>query len=55
MADVISFGVAAYVGAVDERLWLGDVEIAGFRLHWLALLYAASGSLMTSRIRIPKI
>lgn len=46
--------LAAYRGAIGERLWLGEVEIAGFRLHWLALLYAASGSLMISRIRIPK-
>ena len=47
--------LAAYLGAIDEQLWLGDVELAGFRLHWLALAFAASGSLMISRIRIPKI
>lgn len=47
--------LAAYFGAIGERLWLGEIEIGGFRLHWLALLYAASGSLMISRIRIPKI
>jgi CDP-diacylglycerol--serine O-phosphatidyltransferase len=41
--------------AIGERLWLGDIEIAGFRLHWLVLFYAASGSLMISRIRIPKL
>jgi CDP-diacylglycerol--serine O-phosphatidyltransferase len=46
---------AAYLGAIGERLWLGEAEIAGFRLHWLALVYAVSGSLMISRIRIPKI
>jgi CDP-diacylglycerol--serine O-phosphatidyltransferase len=47
--------LAAYLGAIEERLWLGEVEIGGFRLHWLVLLYAVSGSLMISRIRIPKL
>ena len=47
--------LAAYVGAIDDRLWLGEVEIASLRLHWLTLAFAASGSLMISRIRIPKL
>jgi CDP-diacylglycerol--serine O-phosphatidyltransferase len=47
--------LAAYVGATGDGLWFGEVEIAGFRLHWLSLLYAVSGSLMISRIRIPKL
>lgn len=47
--------LAAYFGNIGDRLWLGEIELGGFRLHWLALLYAASGSLMISRIRIPKI
>ena len=47
--------LAAYLGAIGEQLWLGEVELAGFRLHWLALVFAVSGSLMISRIRIPKI
>jgi CDP-diacylglycerol--serine O-phosphatidyltransferase len=46
---------AASVGAIGERLWLGAVELAGVRLHWVTLLFAASGSLMISRIRIPKL
>jgi len=46
---------AATQGALGEHLWFGVVEIAGFRLHPLVLLYAASGSLMISRLRIPKI
>ena len=33
----------------------GEIEVAGFRLHWLTLAFAASGSLMISRIRIPKL
>src|SRR5688572_26208162 len=47
--------LAAWMGAIGERLWLGEIELAGFRLHWLVLLYAVSGSLMISRIRIPKL
>ena len=41
-------------GAIGDRLWLGGIELGGGTLHWLSLLYAASGSLMISRIRIPK-
>ena len=48
-------GLAAYLGAIGDRLWLGEIEVAGFRLHWLTLAFAASGSLMISRIRIPKL
>ncbi|KLR58379.1 CDP-diacylglycerol--serine O-phosphatidyltransferase [Diaphorobacter sp. J5-51] len=46
--------VAASVGAVRGQLWLGSVTIGGFTLHPLVLLFALSGSLMISRIRIPK-
>ena len=52
---VAMLAVAAYLGAIDERLWLGEIDVGGFTLHWLALLYAVSGSLMISRIRIPKL
>jgi CDP-diacylglycerol--serine O-phosphatidyltransferase len=46
---------AATQGALGEQLWFGVVHIAGFKLHPLVLLYAVSGSLMISRLRIPKI
>ena len=46
--------VAASVGAVRGQLWLGSETIGGFTLHPLVLLFALSGSLMISRIRIPK-
>ena len=46
--------VAAWLGAVREHLWFGEVKLAGFTLHPLVLLFALSGSLMISRIRIPK-
>jgi CDP-diacylglycerol--serine O-phosphatidyltransferase len=52
---VIVLWVAAAQGAIGEQLWLGKLEIAGFYLHPLVLLYALSGSLMVSRIRIPKL
>lgn len=46
---------AAAVGAVGPELWGGSMRIAGFTLHPLVLLFALSGSLMISRIRIPKL
>jgi CDP-diacylglycerol--serine O-phosphatidyltransferase len=38
-----------------ESLWFGQVVIAGFTLHPIVLFFAVSGSLMISRIRIPKL
>lgn len=46
---------AASQGAVGESLWAGSTQIAGYTLHPLVLLFALSGSLMISRIRIPKL
>lgn len=46
---------AAWQGALHESLWFGQVQFAGFTLHPLVLLFAVSGSLMVSRIRIPKL
>ncbi len=51
---VIVLWIAAAQGAVGEQLWFGRLEIGGFYLHPLVLLYALSGSLMVSRIRVPK-
>ncbi|MNV16312.1 hypothetical protein D3C71_1070670 [compost metagenome] len=47
--------LAAWMGAVREDLWFGKLLIGGFTLHPLVLLFAVSGSLMISRIRIPKL
>jgi CDP-diacylglycerol--serine O-phosphatidyltransferase len=47
--------VAASMGALQDDLWFGATKIAGFTLHPLALLFAISGSLMISRIPIPKL
>ncbi len=47
--------LAAWLGAVQQNLWFGEVTLAGFKLHPLVLLFVVSGSLMISRIRIPKL
>ncbi|ALT79248.1 CDP-diacylglycerol--serine O-phosphatidyltransferase [Paucibacter sp. KCTC 42545] len=52
---VIVLAVAAMQGAIGEQMWGGKLDLFGFYLHPLALMYAVSGSLMVSRIRIPKI
>lgn len=52
---VCLLGVAAWLGALRENLWFGEITLAGFQMHPLVLLFAVSGSLMISRIRIPKI
>jgi CDP-diacylglycerol--serine O-phosphatidyltransferase len=54
-ALVCMIGIAASVGAIQENLWFGAVKIADFTLHPLALLFGLSGSLMISRIPIPKL
>jgi len=51
---VVLMFVAATQGALRESLWLGQLKVAGFTLHPLVLMFAASGSLMVSRIRFPK-
>ncbi len=55
MVLVLVLAWAAALGAVRENLWFGEVDIAGFKLHPLVLLFALSGSLMISRLRIPKL
>jgi len=47
--------LAAWMGAVREHLWFGEVALAGYKLHPLVLMFAVSGSFMISRIRIPKL
>ena len=51
---VLIMALAAWFGAVREDLWFGEVTLAGFSLHPLVLMFAFSGSLMISRLRIPK-
>jgi CDP-diacylglycerol--serine O-phosphatidyltransferase len=55
MLLVLLLALAAWQGAIGPQLWFGAVQIAGYTLHPLVLLFAISGSLMISRIRIPKL
>jgi CDP-diacylglycerol--serine O-phosphatidyltransferase len=52
---VLILFIAATQGALHEALWFGQVRVFGFALHPLVLLFAVSGSLMVSRIRLPKL
>lgn len=52
---VLMLAYAAWQGAIGEQLWFGFTKIGGFTLHPLVLAFAVSGSLMISRIRIPKL
>jgi len=47
--------LAADLGAVGEDLWFGKVLAFGHVLHPLTLMFGLSGSLMVSRLRIPKL
>jgi CDP-diacylglycerol--serine O-phosphatidyltransferase len=51
---VLIMALAASYGAIHQDLWFGEVTVWGFKLHPLAFMYAISGSLMISRIRVPK-
>ena len=57
--SVVLTAVLAYAGwqaRVGEAIYWGAVDIAGWTLHPLALLFALSGTLMISKtLRIPKI
>lgn len=47
--------LAASQEAIGSNLWFSSVSIMGHTLHLLALLILLSGTLMISRIRIPKL
>ncbi len=51
---VAVLAVAFSNGRVHEALWWGELRIGPWLLHPLVLLYALSGSLMISTIRVPK-
>lgn len=51
---VVLMFAAASQNALGDSLWFGQVALAGFTLHPMVLLFALSGSLMVSRVRIPK-
>ena len=56
--SVLIVGVLAvlhFQGRLGGNIWLGAWMIGDLVLHPLALIYAVSGSLMISTIRVPKI
>jgi CDP-diacylglycerol--serine O-phosphatidyltransferase len=52
---VCLMAAATTLGRIGDQLWFGFIAVAGQTLHGFALLFAISGSLMISRIRIPKL
>ena len=52
---VVVIAIAAWDEAVGDRLWFGVIHIGPWALHPLVAMFAISGSLMISRIRIPKL
>lgn len=52
---VVVLAWAVWQGALGNQLWLGVLYIGGFQFHPLTLMFALSGSLMISRIKIPKL
>jgi CDP-diacylglycerol---serine O-phosphatidyltransferase len=52
---VCVMAVATGLGAVGGQLWFGELKVGGHVLHPLTLLFGVSGSLMISRIKIPKL
>ena len=51
---VALLGAAWWHGAIGDALWLGRWHVGIGHLHPLVLLYALSGTLMVSRVHIPK-
>jgi CDP-diacylglycerol---serine O-phosphatidyltransferase len=52
---VCLLALATGCGAIGENLWFGRLTFLGFIFHPLTLLFAISGSLMVSRIHVPKL
>jgi len=51
---VLVLVVSAAAGAIGNDLPLGKLDIGPFELHPIVFLFAVSGTLMISRVRIPK-
>lgn len=54
LSVVLVLFVAWRMHAVGDALWLGELRLGPGGFHPLVLLYAVSGTLMASRVRIPK-
>ncbi|HEX4909680.1 MAG TPA: CDP-diacylglycerol--serine O-phosphatidyltransferase [Permianibacter sp.] len=52
---VVVLAVAAGQGRIGDALWFGQLQLGPGVLHPLTLMFALSGSLMVSTIRIPKL
>jgi CDP-diacylglycerol--serine O-phosphatidyltransferase len=51
---VFVLAIAAWQGRLGDQLWGGLAMVGPWQLHPLVLMFAVSGSLMISTIRIPK-
>ena len=51
---VLLLAVATWQDRLGDRLWGGSTMVGPWELHPLVLLFAVSGSLMISTLRIPK-
>lgn len=52
---VVLLGILHFNGLLGRDVWLGAWHLGGLVLHPLSIVYAISGSLMISTIRVPKI
>lgn len=52
---VMLLSAAASQDALGSALWFGQVDVAGLTLHPIVIVFAVSGALMVSRMRIPKL
>ena len=52
---VCFLAAAAWLNAIGGHLWFGELKLGVHVLHPLTLLFGISGSLMISRIRVPKL
>lgn len=52
---VAVLAIASANGALGDHLWFGSLRFAGHVFHPLCLAFAVSGSLMISRIHVPKL
>lgn len=52
---VALLAVLVALGRVNDQLLLGSVQAGALVLHPLVLLYVVSGTLMVSRVRVPKL
>jgi CDP-diacylglycerol---serine O-phosphatidyltransferase len=51
---VFVLAIAVWLGRIGDQLWFGTMLLGPWQLHPLVLMFAVSGSLMISTIRIPK-